>query len=265
MTTPDVPLRIEFEIEVPGTPAQVWEALATATGLSAWFLPTESEERLGGRQITHMGPEDAPADITGWDPPFRFAYVEDIAALAGKDPAAVTPLASEFLVEARSGGTCIVRVVSSAFGVGADWEQEFVEDMKHGWLPYFEQLRLYLRHFPGQRATTFTVDRQAPGRAEEVRAAVRTRLGGHAIGDRVELDGTSGVVERTDPVLLVRLDAPVPGMLRVATGGPAGAEAVEVGGYLFPPAGTDTAAVVEAQRATWTALLDALTAAEVPS
>ena len=74
MRTPDVPLRLEFEIEVAGTPEQVWDALATAAGISAWFLPTESEERLGGRLVTHMGPEDAPADIVGWDPPHRFVY-----------------------------------------------------------------------------------------------------------------------------------------------------------------------------------------------
>ena len=45
---------------------------------------------------------------------------------------AVTPMVTEFLVEATSGGTCIVHVVSSAFGTGADWEQEFFDDMaKH--------------------------------------------------------------------------------------------------------------------------------------
>ena len=240
MTTPDVPLRIEFEIEVPGTPEQVWEALATAAGISAWFLPTESEERLGGRLVTHMGPEDAPADITGWDPPFRFAYEEDIAALAGKDPAAITPLASEFLVEARSGGTCVVRVVSSAFGVGADWEQEFVEDMKHGWLPYFEQLRLYLRHFPGQRATTFAVDKQVPGRGAG--GPVRPSAPASAATPSATASSwtaRAGSSSGRSPCSSCASTHPVPGMLRVATGGPAGAEAVEVGGYLFPSAGTD--------------------------
>ena len=44
--------------------------------------------------------------------------------------APVTPLATEFLVEAQSGGTCVLRVVSSAFGTGADWEQEFFDEME---------------------------------------------------------------------------------------------------------------------------------------
>jgi uncharacterized protein YndB with AHSA1/START domain len=258
MTTPDIPLRLEFEIEVPGTPEQVWHALATATGISAWFLPTDSDERVGGRLVTHMGPgADMPADITGWDPPRRFAYEEDIASLSGHDEASVTPLATEFLVEARSGGTCVVRVVSSAFGVGADWEREFVDDMASGWLPFFEQLRVYLSHFPGQRATTFTVERLVPGEHAEIQAAVRTQLGAPVVGDTVQLDGTTAVVEQLEPILLVRLEEPVPGMLRVWTGGPSGA--TEVIGYLFPPDGTDESALVDEQRATWTSFLAGLT------
>lgn len=46
-TTPNVPYRLEFSVEVPGTPEQVWQAIATAKGMSAWFLPTEMEERKG--------------------------------------------------------------------------------------------------------------------------------------------------------------------------------------------------------------------------
>ena len=260
MRTPDVPLRLEFEIEVPGTPEQVWDALATADGLSAWFLPTESDERLGGRQLTHMGPEDMPADIVGWEPPYRFAYSEDISGVPGAEPGAITPVVSEFLVEARSGGTCVVRVVSSAFGVGAAWEQEFFEDMRHGWLPYFEQLRVYLSHFPGQRATTFSVSHEVPGSTAAVLTALHAGLGGARPGDRIDVAGTTGTIDRIEPVLLIRLDAPVPGMLRIATGGPFGQASTEVGGYLFPPAGTDAAGLVRKQQDLWMSFLQDLTA-----
>ena len=47
-TTTNVPYRLEFSVEVPGTPEQVWQAIATAKGMSAWFGPTELEEREGG-------------------------------------------------------------------------------------------------------------------------------------------------------------------------------------------------------------------------
>lgn len=67
--------------------------------------------------------------VAGWDPPRRLVYEEDWAALVGEDPDALSPLTSEFLVEARSGGTCIVRVTSSRFGIGADWESAFWHDI----------------------------------------------------------------------------------------------------------------------------------------
>jgi uncharacterized protein YndB with AHSA1/START domain len=87
-TTPTVPYRLEFSVEVPGTPEQVWHAIATATGMSAWFLPTEMEEREGGSLHFTMGPEmGSDGQVTGWDPPRRFAYAEDWAALMGKEPA----------------------------------------------------------------------------------------------------------------------------------------------------------------------------------
>ena len=47
MTTPDKPLRFEFEVEVAGTPEQVWDAIATGAGISSWFLPTDLEPRRG--------------------------------------------------------------------------------------------------------------------------------------------------------------------------------------------------------------------------
>ena len=122
-TIPDVPYRLEFAVEVPGTPEQVWQAVATAQGMSAWFLPTELEEREGGALHFSMGPEmGSDGQVTGWDPPRRITYEEDWAALMGKDPDALSPLTSEFLVEAQSGGTCVVRVTSSGFGTGAAWE-----------------------------------------------------------------------------------------------------------------------------------------------
>ena len=39
---------ISLEVEVPGTPQEVWEAIATGPGISAWFVPSEVDEREGG-------------------------------------------------------------------------------------------------------------------------------------------------------------------------------------------------------------------------
>jgi uncharacterized protein YndB with AHSA1/START domain len=38
---------VQVEIEVPGTPEEVWQAIASGPGISSWFVPAEFEERDG--------------------------------------------------------------------------------------------------------------------------------------------------------------------------------------------------------------------------
>jgi uncharacterized protein YndB with AHSA1/START domain len=68
---------VHLEFEVPGTPEQVWQAIATGPGISSWFAPAEVEEREGGAVAFHLGPGmDSAGIVTGWEPPRRFAYEE---------------------------------------------------------------------------------------------------------------------------------------------------------------------------------------------
>ena len=262
MSTPDAPLRMELTFEMPGTPQQVWDALATANGISSWFLPTDLEEREGGTIVTHMGETESPGTVTGWEPPRRFAYEEpDWAALANHPDAAVTPLATEFLVEAQSGGTCVVRVVTSAFGSGADWEQEFFEEMEKGWRPFFDRLRLYLTHFPGQRVTPLEAARTVSGDAGAVMSAMRRDLGVSEVGQTVETRGVTGQVERIgESDVLLRLTGPVPGFLGLAAWTiDEGSTSAVVHGQLFSD---DAAAFVEREQPAWQEWLETL---EVPA
>src|SRR5215207_10192737 len=191
--TPNVPYRLEFSVELPGTPEQVWQAIATAKGMSAWFLPTEMEEREGGSLHFTMGPE------MGSD-----------GQVTGKDPDALSPLTSEFLVEAQSGGTCVVRVTTSGFGTGAAWESEFWDDMGSNWMPFFDNLRLYLAHFPGQEATQLEATASHPGDAEALWSTLHDALGLGDEGATVEVRGATGTVERVgERQTLLRLTAPV--------------------------------------------------------
>jgi uncharacterized protein YndB with AHSA1/START domain len=258
MTTPDVPLRMELTFELPGTPEQVWDAIATANGISSWFLPTDLEERMGGAICTHMGETDSPGTVTGWDPPRRFAYEEpDWAALVGHDVDTVTPLATEFLVEAQSGSTCVVRVVSSAFGTGADWEREFFADMQKYWTPHFDHLRLYLTHFPGQRVTSLEAGADLPGSVEAVLSAMRQALGVEEVGQSVKARGLTGQVERiSDIQVLLRLDDPVPGLLSFfAIPKSDGMTMASIQGYLFSD---DAPSFVEREQPAWKAWLQSL-------
>ena len=36
---------VQVEVEVPGTPEEVWQAIATGPGISSWMVPTEFEEQ----------------------------------------------------------------------------------------------------------------------------------------------------------------------------------------------------------------------------
>ena len=50
---------VQVEVEVPGTPEEVWEAIATGRGVSSWFVPAEIVESKDGapaRVVCHMGP-----------------------------------------------------------------------------------------------------------------------------------------------------------------------------------------------------------------
>jgi uncharacterized protein YndB with AHSA1/START domain len=256
--TVDVPYRLEFSVEVPGTPEQVWQAIATAKGMSAWFLPTELEEREGGSLHFSMGPGmGSDGQVTGWDPPHRLVYQEDWAALMGKAPDEVSPLTSEFVVEARSGGTCVVRVTSSGFGTGAAWESEFWDDMGPNWMPFFDNLRLYLAHFPGQEATQLEATASHPGDAGALWSALHEALGLGDEGARVEVRGATGTVERVgERQVLVRLTAPVPGMLSVFTFAEADGTAMAgVRAYLFS---ADAADYVRREEPAWRAWLQGL-------
>jgi uncharacterized protein YndB with AHSA1/START domain len=265
MTTPDVPLRMELTIELSATPEQVWDAIATSNGITSWFMPTEVEEREGGSVLIHMGDDESAGTITGWDPPHRLVYVEpDWAQLTGHDSASVTELATEFLVEAKSGGTCVLRVVSSAFGTGAEWEQEFFDDMEWGWRPYFEHLRLYVTNFPGQQVTPLTVLTTIERPRDELWAAMRRELGVEAVGQHLAARGIAGTIDRLgNPPeatgLLVRLTEPMPGYINFALHGPdAGPTMTFITGYFFSP---DAAAYVEREEPVWKAWLEGLAVA----
>src|SRR6516225_3897944 len=140
---------IQVEVEVPGTPEQVWEAIATGAGVSSWFVPTEMEGRVGGIMTCHFAPGmDSKATITSWDPPHRLTADSESFCPGGPT------VATEWTVEARSGGTCVVRVVHSLFASTGDWDDQ-LEGTESGWPAFFRILRLYLTHFRGQDCAMF--------------------------------------------------------------------------------------------------------------
>ncbi len=210
---------VQSEAEVPGTPEQVWKAIATGPGVSSWFVPCQIEERVGGKIALSFGPGmDSGSDITAWDPPRSFsAQGSEIA------PGAPT-MATEWTVEARSGGTCLVRVVHSWFAETDEWDSQY-ESTELGWGAFFLDLRVFLGRFNGQPGSTiqlmgFSADSQA---ATWSKLSTALGLAGAGLGDRVvsplgapELAGeVDHLGSEEHPECLVVLDRPSPGLIHL--------------------------------------------------
>ncbi|MGY1590797.1 SRPBCC domain-containing protein [Geodermatophilus sp. SYSU D00708] len=244
------------EIEVPGDPAEVWQAIATGPGISTWFVPAEVEEREGGRIVTHHGPfGSSEGVVTAWEPPHRFAYEE-----RDWDPDApdAPPWATELLVEARDGGTCVVRLVSGFFTGGAGWEDQ-LEGTDEGWRGALLALRLVLTSFRGQPVAPLLVfgsvaDRSADDVGRDLLAALG--LAGARVGDRVEVDGgapaTAGtVVDTTGRTVTLHAEHPHSGIVELGAFDYGGAK-VTVRAHLFGDGGAEAA---EREAPRWTAWL----------
>jgi uncharacterized protein YndB with AHSA1/START domain len=125
---------------------QVWQAVATGPGLDSWFLGTTTiDPHVGGDVSTRMGDVTMDSTVTAWDPPRRFAF------RGGEDDNGRFQ-AYEFLVEGREGGSTVLRLITSGYLPGDDWEDE-LEAMSLGGDMFFATLIAYITFFPGRTAT----------------------------------------------------------------------------------------------------------------
>lgn len=138
---------IDLSIEVIGTPEQVWEAIATGRGATAWMQHTEVEGREGGRYAFDMGLGGGLNEsgyVSRWEPPHRFA-TRDVRWQPVGSRAPSSLLATEWVIEPVAGGRCTVRMVMSGFGSGQTWDDE-VEGMANGMKRSLIRLRVHLDH-----------------------------------------------------------------------------------------------------------------------
>ena len=246
---------VQVEVEVPGTPEEVWQAIATGPGVSAWFVPTEIIEE-NGKPVAiklNFGPGmESVSKITAWDPPRKFGA-------QGEGWGNAPPIADEWHVEARAGGVCVVRVVHSLFASTDEWDNQ-LEGTEHGWPGFFRILRLYLEHFRGEGGVTNQWLIPAKGTEAEAWSTLLGALGlkGVKPGARWQSPAgapqLSGVVEHTSESpyqALVRLDTPGPGVasLGVVTFG--GSVMATISLYLYGRQAAAVAARVEPSVQEW--------------
>jgi len=207
---------LQVELEVPGTPEEVWQAIATGPGISSWFVPADIEERNGkpvAMKLTFGPGMEARSTVTAWDPPRMFAA-------QGESWGGAPPLASEWRVEARAGGMCIVRIVYSIFASTDEWDNQ-LEEAKGGFSGFLRTLTVYLTHFRGQRAVLGQFVNPVAGTEANAWKTLTEALGlkGVGVAQRCTapagVPALSGVVEyiNQNPYdALLRIDRPGPGI-----------------------------------------------------
>jgi uncharacterized protein YndB with AHSA1/START domain len=118
------------EIALEATPEQVWEAISTGPGLTAWFMPMSLDPDSGM--------------VTAWEPGRRLAIRTPPAEDGSMQ-------AFEYVIEARDRGSTVLRFVHSGFA-GDDWSDEYEAMTSKGWDMYLHTLAQYFEHFAGRSA-----------------------------------------------------------------------------------------------------------------
>lgn len=208
---------VEMELTVPGTPEEVWNAIATGNGNTGWFTRTTIEEHVGGALRFDFGPSGTSAGaITTWEPPSRLGYVE-----RDWSPGA-PPVATEVTVRARDGARCVVRMVHTFETTSDEWD-DLMEGFETGWPSFFDVLRVYLTHFGGRPAAQCLATAQAgaDGGAAWARLSGLLGLDGADAGQARSLAAApqpiAGLVEKVtlqprERILLMRVVEPGPGI-----------------------------------------------------
>ncbi|HEX6469114.1 MAG TPA: SRPBCC domain-containing protein [Streptosporangiaceae bacterium] len=185
---------VDKEIELAATPEQVWDAIATGPGIDSWFMGrNEIEPREGGRTRMSLGGFTEQGMVTTWEPARRFGF-------RGDENPDGTFMAFEYLIEARTGGSTVLRVVQNGV-LGDDWEEQYDALSKGGFM-YLRKLAVYLEHFP-ERTSTYNMFLRGPQvvDADRVWSAFTQVFGvgeGVAAGDAGRL-----AIEGLDPVAVV--------------------------------------------------------------
>jgi uncharacterized protein YndB with AHSA1/START domain len=175
---------IRREVELPGTPEDVWEAVATGEGNAAWLFPN-----LVDRD-----------DATVWEPPHRL-----VIRMEGEDGWFNQ---IEDVIEARDGGTTVLRYVHSGIFT-EDWDNQYDGADQHTDF-YLHTLGQYLEHFKGRPVTYIGGDGSSGLEGPEASTkpgsfgVLKRALGvgdDASIGDRVRFgpDAIEGVVDYVHP------------------------------------------------------------------
>ncbi len=200
MSTPPPEHRIEKSILLDATPEEVWDAVATGPGMSSWFVPHRYDESGDEAEADFGGGQVAGGRVTDLEPGHRIVYAAPEGS--AQDQAG---FALEFLVEGRSQGSTVLRLMHSGFS-GEDWEQQY-EGTSRGWDLFLQNLASYFTYFRGKPVTNVVGMSFTTADGATVWAGFHDALGispSVVVGDKVTLTPSGmpaieGVVDVHEP------------------------------------------------------------------
>ena len=86
--------RYEIEVPLQATSDQVWDAISTPDGMTAWFAPMDPAPDENGIS--------ADGVVTRWEPGYGYAVQAGSSSY-------------EYLIEAREGGSAVLRFTQTGF------------------------------------------------------------------------------------------------------------------------------------------------------
>ncbi len=222
---------VELALVVPGTPEQVWHAVATGDGNAAWFMRTEVEPRVGGAfRINFGGGVFTSGEVTAWAPPHHFGYVER------QWDAGAPPLFTDIEITPRAQG-CLLRMTHALTADADTWDRQ-MEGFEGGWPAFFVILRTYLTYFSGAPAASFMAVMPVPTTPLSAWRTLGEQLGlakinvGEPVSAQAGPELWSGWVEQVyqdarQRYWVLRLDPPDAGVVLVSVSVPPGVGDIE--------------------------------------
>ena len=250
---------VEVSVELPCTPEEVWKSIATGPGISAWFMAMDLKEGVG--EITVDTPEGK--QVIGktkvWQPPHTMIAEGPMFGPGGPT------VGTEWHIEAKSGGRCIVRVVHSLFASSDDWDDQ-LGDVEKGWPRYFRVLRLYIERFR-HMTTAMPIQVMRPVALDQ---AAAWKAITHALGVAGQPVGTPFAAPAGSPPFagkvaevvgdelsrgLLILEAPCPGIVSPAVFKMVDQVMIHLSLYLY---GEEAPAIAQRDASQWQAWLDGI-------
>lgn len=256
------PTVLELSVPVQGTVDEVWQAVATGPGMSAWYVPSTVEEREGGATTSRFGQGDemvVPGRVVVWDPPRRVRFD------GGEEATAAGGMTFDWTVEDGPGDLHTVRLVNAGFPDTPEGQAQ-KEMMTGGWGLFLQNLQLHLEHFRGESGASMLPMATGPGPRADVWQRVTAALGvpaAPALGDHVRVAGEGApplagrVVGVESWRISLVLDEPARGTAFIAVEGDDAFVMTSVWSYLY---GDEAATIVARDAPVWEAWLAASTA-----